>query len=98
MREVLGEHGLLAARSPSAASAEKPTEVGDGARRQNSDKALRAKDDFKSEPLPMWGRVWGYPRRPDFLQRRFELCPIDTASLIFEKFRAGARLRLSGRN
>jgi len=53
-------------------------------------KPLPAKDDFKSEPLPMWGRVWGYPRRLDFLEKRFELWLKDTASLILTEFRADA--------
>ena len=74
--EVLGEHGHLAARSPSAACAAKPTEVGGGVRRAKAQKSLQPKDDSKTMPLPMWGRVWGYPKRrirqPDFLQRRFE--------------------------
>jgi hypothetical protein len=30
----------------------------------------------------MWGGGWGYPKQQDFLQRKFEPCPKDTASLI----------------
>jgi len=54
MREVLGEHGHLAARSPSAACAAKPTEVGEAARQANHDKTIVNK-----------GRLYvaGYPRR-----------------------------------
>jgi hypothetical protein len=72
MREVFGERGIP---NEGAARAIKPTEVGDGAKRQTNRKRLRTQGDIRSPPLPMWGRVWGTPKKFNsrHLQRRLVL-------------------------
>jgi hypothetical protein len=46
--------------------------------RERAIKPLQTKDIWKLEPLPMWGRVWGYPLRRDFHRNKFWLFPRGT--------------------
>jgi len=75
MREVFGERDLA---QTSGARAIKPTEVGGGRQGRNFRIPLLTKGILKQQPLPVWGRVWGYPKQGGFHQRRFELYSKDT--------------------
>jgi hypothetical protein len=61
-RERQGRARLRPSWDRSRASHPKPQEVGGVTKRQNCIKPLWTKGDLKSAPLPMWGRVWGYPK------------------------------------